>query len=291
MPVTEGIVVAEENGDLLRDAWRTEEAEKKKRADGKREQAALAMWRRFLMGLKILARLRKEYGDADDGGVDINPFTASKSNQISGNQPFRTNERMTNNETEEDAGFFREDESHEMGGGFIKDEKETIPYGCSFEIVLDDEDGSSTPRDVANIPAQNGTMSSRDVVTKKIGTKCGSRQWSTPSPEVRSAYFTKGIVENDGRRCGPSGFPLNTEGSNPCAKARIEVQIPITRVTPGRKRVREAPVPDLPDIETSSSSEVRRASKRRAVEAETGQSKYFTHGEETGKRRGTGKGR
>lgn len=289
MPVTEGIIVAEENEGLLRDAWRMEEAEKKKRADGKREKVALAMWRRFLMGLRIVTRLRKEYGDADDGGVDINPFTARKSNQISGNQPFSTKKRvteMTDNKTEEGAGFSGRDESYGMGGGFLKDEKETIPYNSSFEIVLDDEDGL---RDVANIPAQNGVMSLRDVVTEKIGTECSSGKWSTPSPEVRSAYFTKGTAENDGCGGGFSVFSSNAGGSKSRAKTRTEAQTPIARATSGRKRASKAPVPDLLDIETPTGSGVRRASKRRAVEAEMGQSKYFTHGGETGKRRRTGK--
>lgn len=291
MPVTEGIIVAEENEDLLRDAWRTEEVEKKKKADGKRERAALAMWRRFLMGLRIVTRLRKEYGDADDGGIDINPFTARKLDQISGNRPFGTNKRVTDNGTKEGASFFREDEGHEMGGGFMKDEKETIPYDCGFEIVLGGEDGFSAPREPANAPAQNGTTLLRNAVAEKIGTECGSGQWPTPSPEVRSAYFTKGTAENDGREGGPSVLPPATEGSKPRAKTRIEVQIPIARVTPSRKRAIEAPVPDLPDIETPSSSKIRRASKRSTVEAEMGRSKYFTHGGETGKRRRTGKGK
>lgn len=149
----EGIIIAEENEDLLRDAWRAEEEEKKKRTDGKREKTILAMWRRFLMGLRIVTRLREEYGDADDGGIDINPFTAKKLSQIGEKQPLGRDEREAVTETEEGGGFFREDESHEMGGGFVRDngneadggggfyndeEKEVI-HGGGFELVLDDE--------------------------------------------------------------------------------------------------------------------------------------------------------
>lgn len=260
VPVTEGIIVAEENEDLLRDAWRTEEEEKKKRADGKREKAALAMWRRFLMGLRIVTRLRKEYGDVDDGGVDINPFTARKSDQISRNQPFETDEREADDEAEENGGFFVEDESHEMEGGFIRDddrggggfnyngEEEAISCGGGFEVVLDDKDGSSTPNP--------------------------GRQ--SPSPEARSPYFTKA---NDALHGGSLVISSNTEVPKPRAKTRIEVQIPIVKVR-------------APDIGTPGSSGTRRASKRRAVnvvEAETGQSKYFTDGGDSGKRRRIGR--
>lgn len=271
VPVTEGIIVAEGNEDLLRDAWRTEEEEKKKRADGKREKAALAMWRRFLMGLRIVTRLREEYGDVDDGGVDINPFTVRKSNQISRNQLFETDEREADNEAEENGGFFVEDESHELEGGFIRDddrggggfngEEEAISYGGGFEVVLDDKDGPSTPNPGRQSPEPE-----------------------PPSPEARSPYFTKA---NDARHGGSLVISSNTKLR---AKTRIEVQIPIVRVR--ARNTSEAPVLDSPDIGTPGSSGTRRASKRRAVnvvEAETGQSKYFTDGGESGKRRRIGR--
>lgn len=284
MPVTEGIIVAEENEDLLRDAWRTEEEEKKKRADGKREKAALAMWRRFLMGLRIVTRLRKEYGDADDGGVDINPFTARKSNQISRSQPFGTNEGEADDKVEEnggsqemEGGFIRDDD---RGGGFFNGEEEGISYGGGFEVVLDNKDGPSTP---TNVPAQNDTKSLRDVITEKIGE--GNTEYKLGrGSSSQSPYFTKA---NGARHGGSLVISSNTEIPKPRAKkTRIEVQIPTVRVR--ARKASKVPVLDSPDIGTPGT---RRASKRRAVnlvEAETGQSKYFTDGGKSGKRRRIG---
>lgn len=309
--MVEGIVIAEENEDLLRDAWRAEEEEKKKRADGKREKTVLAMWRRFLMGLRIVTRLREEYGDADDGGFDINPFTARKSVKISENQPLEKDESEADDEAEEGGGFFKEDEDHDMGGGFIRDgseadggggflndEEETITHGGGFEIVFENEDGSNALGDgsvfspSANAPAQS-TMSMRDVIiqnekqTSEGNTEYNSGQEiqrPTASPVVRSAYFTKGIIMNDARGNEASVITPNTEnevsvppgdGERPKlhAKTKIEVQIPVARVTPGRKtRASKASEAMTADIGTPSSG-TRGALKRKASRAK---SKYFT---------------
>lgn len=305
----EGIVIAEENEDLLRDAWRAEEEEKKKRADGKREKTVLVMWRRFLMGLRIVTRLREEYGDADDGGFDINPFTARKSDQIGKKQPLKKDESEADDEA---GGFFKEDEDHDMiggfirdgseadgGGGFLDDEEEAITHGGDFEIVFDNEDGSNALRDgcvfspSANAPAQS-TMSLRDIIIQnEKQTSEGNNEYDsgqeiqrpTASPAVRSAYFTKGIVINDARGDESSVITPNTENEasvppgdderpKPHTKTKIEVQIPVTRATLGRK-TRASKVSEVlaVDIETPSSG-TRRALKRKA--ASGAESKYFT---------------
>lgn len=63
VPVLTGVVVAAENEDLVKDAWEAEEAEKARKEEAKRETLALTTWKRFLTGLRILERMRREYGD------------------------------------------------------------------------------------------------------------------------------------------------------------------------------------------------------------------------------------
>ncbi len=47
-----------------------------RKEDEKRRKVALAMWRKFLMGLRIVERVREEYGDYADENVDeLNPWT------------------------------------------------------------------------------------------------------------------------------------------------------------------------------------------------------------------------
>lgn len=303
----EGIIVAEENGDLLHDAWREEEGENKKRADGKRERRALAMWRRFLMRLRIVARLREEYGDEDGGAVDVNPFMARKSNQNSEKQPIEI-EREANDEVEEGGGFFREGKGHEMGGGFIRDE---VYGGGGFvngEVVLDEE-SSCAPSDSVfvsstNIPAQVSAMSSRDMLTQKEKQLGGGNtkydpgqetQRPTASPEVILAHFVNGIAVNGEFGGRPSAISRNTKdgvsaeplgedgGPESRAKTRIKVQVPAAIVTPARKTTYRASkasgvlVLDSTDTGTpSSSSGTRRVPKRKVGQRK--QSKYFMDG-------------
>ncbi|KAJ5666774.1 hypothetical protein N7462_011183 [Penicillium macrosclerotiorum] len=65
VPVIQGVVVASENEDLLRDAWRADAIEKQKREQLKAEKRILQTWRKFLFGLRIAERVREEYGGGD----------------------------------------------------------------------------------------------------------------------------------------------------------------------------------------------------------------------------------
>ncbi|GAQ34788.1 hypothetical protein AtubIFM55763_001653 [Aspergillus tubingensis] len=80
VPVIQGVVVAEENEDLVKDAWLADDAEKRKREQRKAEARILQTWRKFLFGLRIKQRVQEEYGGNADEGVDHerdahNPFT------------------------------------------------------------------------------------------------------------------------------------------------------------------------------------------------------------------------
>ncbi|KAI2712082.1 hypothetical protein CBS147332_5718 [Penicillium roqueforti] len=82
VPVIQGVVVAAENEGLLRDAWKVEAEEKRKREELKAEKKILQTWRKFLFGLRIMERVRDEYGggdpDADRERDSHNPFAVEK---------------------------------------------------------------------------------------------------------------------------------------------------------------------------------------------------------------------
>ncbi|RMJ27990.1 hypothetical protein PHISP_01105 [Aspergillus sp. HF37] len=82
VPVIEGVVVARENADLLRDAWLAEEAEKRKKEQLKAEKLILQTWRKFLFGLRIAERVREEYGSGtashDTEREAHNPFSSRR---------------------------------------------------------------------------------------------------------------------------------------------------------------------------------------------------------------------
>ncbi|MCJ1466720.1 hypothetical protein MMC07_005340 [Pseudocyphellaria aurata] len=80
VPVITGVVVAAEHEDLVINEWEKDEQERKVKQEGKREKVALAAWRKMLMGLRIMRRVREEYGGNADEELkeEINPFTNRK---------------------------------------------------------------------------------------------------------------------------------------------------------------------------------------------------------------------
>ncbi len=130
VPVITGVVVAAENEDMVIDEWEKDEEERKRKEDAKREKVALATWRKFLMGLRIVERVRDEYGGDADAHLkdELNPFT----NQ---NKVQRTRKEEHNGtETGKAANHVEID----TGGGFILDDAD-IPGGG----FLPDNDGAS----------------------------------------------------------------------------------------------------------------------------------------------------
>ncbi|KAL9614601.1 MAG: hypothetical protein Q9167_000889 [Letrouitia subvulpina] len=63
VPVISGVVVAAENEDRVLDEWEKDEEARRVKEEGKREKMALSMWRKMLTGLRIIERVRDEYGE------------------------------------------------------------------------------------------------------------------------------------------------------------------------------------------------------------------------------------
>ena len=66
VPILTGVVVAQENRKLVQDAWREEDQAKREREKKKQERLALGMWRKLLAGLRVIERVRAEYGIVDE---------------------------------------------------------------------------------------------------------------------------------------------------------------------------------------------------------------------------------
>lgn len=126
VPVIQGVVIAAENEDLLRDAWRIDAEEKRKREELKAEKRILQTWRKFLFGLRITERVQEEYGgfdNAEDHERDsYNPFAARKKK---GKRLHEEPEPELDLETvfkEDQHPFEDEESSHhapDHGGGFL----------------------------------------------------------------------------------------------------------------------------------------------------------------------------
>ncbi|KAK6341804.1 hypothetical protein TWF730_001294 [Orbilia blumenaviensis] len=97
IPRTEGVLCSEENFDVLTEACRQDEEQRKMKEDEKREQTCLALWKKFLIGLRIVERVEEDYGSGSIGPVwdapNLERESAADSDQDGG---------------VEEGGFFRE---------------------------------------------------------------------------------------------------------------------------------------------------------------------------------------
>lgn len=138
VPVLTGVVVAEEHELLVRDAWKEDQKEIKRKEDTKRTAASLHWWRKMLLGLRVLERMRIEYADAGGKEEEYNPFVAKA--QREGRTVAASLDFENLDGDAEGGGFFppghdeeevpqrpekskREDDTEDVdGGGFLMDE-------------------------------------------------------------------------------------------------------------------------------------------------------------------------
>ncbi|KAL9028923.1 MAG: hypothetical protein Q9196_002769, partial [Gyalolechia fulgens] len=118
VPVITGVVVAKENEERVIEEWEKDEEERRIKEEGKREKAALAMWKKLITGLRIVERVRDEYGE--EGGEvreEINPFTNRNRKMKAHSDGQGTNK----DKTADTAGLDNDD----MAGGFLADDSDT----------------------------------------------------------------------------------------------------------------------------------------------------------------------
>ncbi|KAI9865097.1 MAG: hypothetical protein M1813_002416 [Trichoglossum hirsutum] len=134
VPVIEGVVIAAEHEQVLTDAWYEAEEERRRKEDGKREKIALGTWRKFLMGLRIIERVREEYGgDLDEHLIDeVNPFiNKNKRKSLKGN----AGDEGDDDDTPVGRIAAGADQDGELSGGFLR-EKANDEDGEGSELLM-----------------------------------------------------------------------------------------------------------------------------------------------------------
>jgi len=193
IPIITGVVVAEENEEMVMEQWRAYEAERLRKEDEKRTKAALGMWRKMLMGMRIIERVREEYGDLADENPDVlNPWTNKSTMAKKGNAEDEATRRIVEQNEEDMAGGFfpegheeeeapqsffptrHEDSDEEDGGGFIMDEDESakkgkgpasesyltpisMPSNAKVEAIAADENDADEEAESISKPATRAT--------------------------------------------------------------------------------------------------------------------------------------
>ncbi|PIA92924.1 DNA repair protein rhp42 [Cercospora beticola] len=158
VPVLTGVVVAEEHEILVRDAWKEHQKEVKRKEDVKRTAAALHWWRKMVMGMRIVERMRAEYNETSGDPDASNPFARKGAEG-----------RKAEADLDEDAGaggFFRPGHDEEEvpqtsrrdvdakppseedgGGGFFAESEDEAPEHHAADdglLVEEDPDGADT---------------------------------------------------------------------------------------------------------------------------------------------------
>lgn len=132
VPVIFGVVVAEENEDMVTDAWRAEQEIQKRKEDVKREALMLSLWRKFVMGLRIVERMKNEYKDQGSGAEEVNPFV-NRDRQKKKDQSFtETDVDMGGIDDGADPADDTHDDGDAYGGGggfFLPGEEEALLSG------------------------------------------------------------------------------------------------------------------------------------------------------------------
>ena len=166
VPVIEGVVIAKGNEAKVIEEWTKDEEERKIKEEGKREKLALATWRKWLMGLRVLQRFREEYTENVDDHVreDLNPFT--NKNKRKGNDEVndialekeKTAKSLARDEGEENS--LGEDLEVE-GGGFLPigyDEEEPMQHriAATVDANMSDANHVAAPSGLASLATANG---------------------------------------------------------------------------------------------------------------------------------------
>jgi xeroderma pigmentosum group C-complementing protein len=154
VPILTGVVVAVENEDMVIDAWEIDEAEKAKKEADKREKLVLSLWKKFLSGLRIVERMKAEYGeDVELPAKTVKPIPKP---EPSGENP---EWEVFQNHTDFEGGFLRGDEpadgrfvreesaqqqhDEDMAGGFFAASQEDPVHG---DLVIDHGDKKAEQR-------------------------------------------------------------------------------------------------------------------------------------------------
>ena len=178
VPVIQGVVIAEEYHDNVMQELAKDEAERSRKEDEKRRKAAMGMWRKFLMGMRIVERIKHDYGHIKDDA------------EVFGRHPTHA------------SGATHADED-DMAGGFLPDgyEEEKVEEAHQksgfFPVVDEDEDDGENTLEIdhgyggyqgeassaqASEPSAPNTRPKRKAVTKAKAKATSSKRRATKAP-------------------------------------------------------------------------------------------------------------
>lgn len=189
VPVIEGVVVAEENAEVVRDAWRADQEVRREKERLAHEKRILQTWRKFVMGLRIMERVRVEYGDDGDAELD-NPFQRRGRYQAA-----ETPKDTTDPEGHED---HHEEADADLGGGFLLPGQDDADADLGGGFLLPGQDD-----DTNDFVVEHGDeVHDPAVGVDEPDEPTGDVDMSSPSEEEEQEYKPPPRSSNRRRRRG-----------------------------------------------------------------------------------------
>ncbi|KAK1849786.1 rad4 family protein [Colletotrichum chrysophilum] len=186
VPVIQGVVIAEEYHDQVMEEIRKDEAERARKEDEKRRKEALRLWSKFIKGLRIVERIRQDYGHVDDSVPVFQKHGGSKEAKEDQDESTKVDaEAMRVRDEEMAGGFFPEGHDEEEAGGFFaegheEEEAEPKRFTSGFFPVVDDEDGDENMDD-ALVVDHGGE--DQPIAESAEGVEDVAEEASEPEPE------------------------------------------------------------------------------------------------------------
>jgi xeroderma pigmentosum group C-complementing protein len=172
VPVITGVVVAEENEHLVIDAWEAEEAEKARKEAEKRQKFVLGLWKKFYSGLKIVQRMKDEYGEeAELPQKDL----------------YAPVEKKAESEWE----VFRKHQGKDFEGGFLREE----PAGGGFVQQPTSVAGHDVDMSGGFFPASQEEVTHGDL-TIDLGDRDEQKRTPAADTAFRKPISLSAAVEN-----------------------------------------------------------------------------------------------
>ena len=196
VPIITGVVVATENLEAVLEEWGKAEAERVRKEDEKRTKVAIGMWRKMLMGMRIVERVREEYGDEVGHEVDVfNPWTNKKKGKEV-DRDVATQSRIMEQRDEDMAGGFlpqghdeEAPDAHHSTSFFPVVHEDDDEHGGGFVVEGHDEERTKpiigqaypTPQSLSSAKQGIGQMSEEDVDMDDAGSEI-----EAPVPKKRA---------------------------------------------------------------------------------------------------------
>jgi xeroderma pigmentosum group C-complementing protein len=283
VPIITGVVVAEENAEMVMDQWRADEIERRRKEDLKRVNTAIGNWRKLMMGLRIGERIRNEYGDqADDNPDAVNPWTNRNAGTIRADEQSRDYGQDTSGQEDMAGGFLPEGyvSEEEAGGGFFPTHDED---GDHDDMIIDHD----APRPESSTAAAYGTPLS--IPSTKISTDPveGNTHLSDiksaaksvlRTPKRKSGTRSRVIVDSEDERADLDADAHEDEEGDVLSLPTPKRQKPMPAKPRARQKSTKAEIDDEEEEEsapTRNAAPVRRTPRRQAARKTALKSPYF----------------